>query len=58
MDNEQKQLVLRYAQLAFKAKLGKNEDTECERLEIRQKLGMTHDQILQCAEESLMDKFD
>jgi hypothetical protein len=58
VDNEQKQLVLRYAQLAFKAKLGKNGDIEREQLEIRQKLSMTHNQILQCAEESLMDKFD
>lgn len=59
VDNDQKKLVLRYAQLAFQAKLGKTMDTdEREQSEILQKLGMTHDQVLQLAEENLMDKFD
>lgn len=58
MDNKQKQLVLRYAQLTFKQELGKNGDAEREKTEIRQKLGMEHDAILQLAAENIIEKFD
>lgn len=59
MDNERRQLVLRYAQLVFQAKLGKTKESDArEQLDILDKLQMTHDQVLQLAEENLIDSFD
>lgn len=59
VDNDTKKLILRYAQLAFQVKLGKTRDTDGhEQSEILQKLGMTHNQVLQLAEENLIEKFD
>ena len=58
MDDIQKQLILRYAQLSFKQELGQNGEVEREKAEIREKLGMTHDEILWIAAENISDKFN
>lgn len=54
IDGEKNSLVFRYVQLAIRRKRGENGDVKKTLEDLRQKLGMSHDEIIQEAQKKTM----